>query len=84
MGQPPRSVRPGLLEPVQKPRNAGRGEAEALGEIDPPHRAMLRAGKVEQRLEVVCTEAVLGEEARLDLPHQRAVGVQEPGKNGLG
>ena len=45
---------------------------------------MLRMGEVEQRLEVVRTETVLGMEARLDLAHQRAVGVQEPGKNGLG
>ena len=72
-----------LLQPVQKPGNAGRGEAEAVSEIDPPHDAMLGAGEVEQRLEVIRTEAILGEEARLDLAHQRAVSMQKPSEHGL-
>ena len=74
---------PGLLEPVQQARDAGRGEAEALGEVDPPHLAALGVREVEQRLEVVRAEAVLGEQPRLDLAHERAVSVQEPDEHGL-
>ena len=58
------------LEPVQQPRDAGGCEAETLGEIDPPHRAVLGAGEVEERLEVVRAQPLLGDEARLDFAHQ--------------
>ena len=71
---------PLALEAVEETRHAGGREPQALGEIDPPQRPALRVGEVEKRLEVVRAQAVVGEQARLDRPHQRAMGVQELGR----
>ena len=74
---------PLTLEAVEETRDAGGREPQALGEIDPAQLSALRVGEVEKRLEVVRAQAVVGEQARLDRPHQRAMGMQEPDEDGL-
>ena len=44
---------------------------------------MLGTGEVEQRLEVVRAETVLGVQPCLNSSHQRAVRVQKPPEDGL-
>ena len=74
---------PLTLEAVEEARDAGGGQPETLGEIDAAQLTTLGVGEVKQRLEVVGAQAVVGEQARLDRPDQRAVCMQQPDEDGL-
>ena len=74
---------PLTLEAVEETRHAGRGQSQALGEVDPAQLPALRMREVEKRLEVVRAQAVVGEQARLDRPDQRAMRMQESDEDGL-
>ena len=64
-------------------REATRATVARQRSGDPAHLPALGMGEVEQCLEVVGAEPVIGEQARLDRSHQRAVCMQQPDEDRL-
>src|SRR5713226_1969047 len=82
---PPLLDEAGPLETVEEPRHARRRQDELLGEVDSTHRGILGVAVVEQRLEVVDGQAVLGEELSTQLASRGRMRPQQahPGRKYL-
>jgi hypothetical protein len=65
------------LQPVEEPRDPGGGEQDAGGEIDPAHGLFGRPRKVQQHLEVVDRQPVIGHELGVQLPDDCRMRPQE-------
>src|SRR5579859_1933725 len=66
------------LEPVEEPRNPRCREKHLARDVDPPHRVALREVELDQDVVVAHGQAVVGLEARTELPGRRRVSTEKP------
>jgi len=67
----------GTLEPVQKPRDSGWSQHDALREVNATHHLIGRTRDVQQHLIVVDRQPVIGDELAVELARDRRVRAQE-------
>src|SRR5262245_47255136 len=69
----------GLLEPLQKPRDAGGRQEHALREVDALQRLLGRPRELREHVEVVDGQPVRGEQLGVELPRRDGMRPQEVG-----